>query len=57
MISKEDVEALRRIRNKVPMQRVIDVLNDKDVNYYNWSDLDMLLYYFDNNLEDYEITE
>jgi len=52
---KDDVQALERINSAIDKQTIIQWMNDEDVDYYNFSDLDMYIYYIKNaNLEDEE---
>jgi hypothetical protein len=39
----------KSLKSAINFQDVIQFLNDKDVDYHNWRDLDMIIYYLENN--------
>lgn len=45
---KDCLEALKLVNNRVTKQDVIQYLNDNDVDYYDWNDLEMYIYYIEN---------
>ena len=46
---KELLPALKKVLDNIPMRDVINYLNDKDVDYYGWTDLQMIIYYIEHN--------
>jgi hypothetical protein len=42
------LEGLKNIRSAIPLQNVIEWLNDIEIDYSNWSELDMYIYYIEN---------
>jgi len=40
--------ALKELKSKLSLQEVVSWLNDNNVDYYGWSDLDMYIYYIEN---------
>ena len=50
---KQYLPALKAVKSIVPLQNVIEWLNDyTEIDYSNWSDLDMYIYYIENCNED-----
>jgi hypothetical protein len=39
---------LKELKSKLSLKEVINWLNDNNVDYYGWSDLDMYIYYIEN---------
>lgn len=46
---KDLLPALKKVSANIPMRDVINYLNDKDVDYYGWTDLQMIIYYIEHN--------
>jgi hypothetical protein len=46
---KEYLEMLKDVERRISMPNVINFLNAKDVDYSNWNDLQMIIYYIENN--------
>lgn len=42
------LEGLKKIRSAIPLQNVIEWLNDTEIDYSHWSELDMYIYYIEN---------
>lgn len=49
--------ALKEVRSGINMQNVIQFLNDKDVDYIGWSDVDMIIWYIENYVDEDEEPE
>lgn len=46
---KELLPALKTISANIFMPDVVNFLNDSDVDYYGWTDLQMIIYYIEHN--------
>lgn len=45
---KQYLPALKAVKSLIPLQNVIEWLNDMEIDYTTWSDLDMYIYYIEN---------
>jgi hypothetical protein len=46
---KQYLPALKTINSRINKQTVIDYLNTNDIDYIGWNDLEMYIYYIENN--------
>jgi hypothetical protein len=46
---KQYIPALKAVNIMVDKQTVIDYLNTNDVDYIGWNDIEMYIYYIENN--------
>lgn len=46
---KQYIPALKEVNMLVNKQTVIDYLNTNDVDYIGWNDIEMYIYYIENN--------
>jgi hypothetical protein len=46
---KQYIPALKAVNLSVNKQTVIDYLNTNDVDYIGWNDIEMYIYYIENN--------
>lgn len=46
---KQYIPALKAVNMLVDKQTVIDYLNTNDVDYIGWNDIEMYIYYIENN--------
>ena len=46
---KQYIPALKAINRGVDKQTVIDWLNTNDIDYIGWNDIEMYIYYIENN--------
>ncbi len=45
---QELINSLKEAQSIISKQELIQVLNDNDVEYYHWSDIQMYIYYLEN---------
>jgi hypothetical protein len=45
---KKHLESLKIVRSGIQFQNIVEWLNDNNIDYSNWSDLDMYIYYIEN---------
>ena len=43
------LESLRKVKNKLPMRMVIEWFNESNIDYFNMSDLEMIIKYIEEN--------
>jgi len=50
---RQYLPALKAVKSIIPLQNVIEWLNENtEIDYTNWSDLDMYIYYIENFKDD-----
>lgn len=45
------ISCLKKLKHGVGLSEIIKWLNEKDINYHNWSDLDIYIFYLENHEE------
>jgi hypothetical protein len=48
---KQYIPILKSIQSSIPLQNVIEYLNDTEIDYSHWSELQMYIYYIENSEE------
>jgi hypothetical protein len=48
---KQYIPILKSIQSSIPLQNVIEYLNDTEIDYSHWSELQMYIYYITNSEE------
>ncbi len=53
-VTFDDLQSLKKIKNRVQREEVINWFNENDVDYYTMDDLEMYIMYIEKNMEDSE---
>jgi hypothetical protein len=52
---KQYLPVLKSLRSTIPLQNVIEWLNGTEIDYANWGELDMYIYYIENFKEEQDL--